>query len=114
MSALVKLKDGIMDLTEVEVLTFTGDLKAVVAKDEKEGDLINWSEVISLAKVEGTVKLVAATKVKIDGDSWFYVAENAPEDLKNAHIEATAAAQEYRIGVLQAFASLRGITVPSA
>lgn len=113
MSALVKLQEGIIDLAEVEVLTFTGDLKAVVAKDQKEGDLINWSEVIASAKAEGTVKLVAATKIKIDGDSWFYVAQDAPEELKEAHIEATAAAQEYRIGVMQSFASLLGIVASS-
>jgi hypothetical protein len=100
-----KLAEGAMDLTELEVLTFEGQLTAIVDNE----NLIEWDKLLEKAKTVGEVNLVAATQFKIDGDTLFFVAPDVPESLRRAHIEATAAAQQYRQGLVEAFADLLGI-----
>jgi hypothetical protein len=104
-SALVKLKDAALDLTELQVLTFTGTVEAVVKTD----GAMDWSKLLKEAKTAGAIELVAATKIEIDGDTTLFVAKGAPDALKQAHLDATAAAQQYRQGLVQAFADLLGI-----
>ncbi len=105
-SVLVELKKGAMDLAELEVLTFTGTITAII-KDEGTMD---WGDLLKKAKAGGEITLVAATQIKVDGDTTLFVATDAPEKLKQAHLDATAAAQQYRQGLVQAFADLLGIT----
>ena len=100
-SVLVELKKGAMDLAELEVLTFTGTVQAAVA-----GGALDWDQLLKKATSAGEIELVAATKIKIDGDTTLFVARAAPEGLKQAHLDATAAAQQYRQGLVQAFADL--------
>jgi hypothetical protein len=105
---LAKLEKGVLDLAELEVLTFTGELTAVV----NDQDAINWEELLKKAKTEGEVALVAATLIKIDGDTLLFFASEASahyEALKQSHLEATRAAQQYRQGLVEAFADLLGI-----
>ncbi|MFC2037592.1 hypothetical protein ACFLYD_06470 [Chloroflexota bacterium] len=107
-----KLEQLVDDLAELEVITLQGGLTAVVSSEA--GHLIDWTELLKNAKTTGEVKLVAATHIKIDGDTQLFVATNAPESLKKAHLEATAAAQEYRSGLVRAFADMLGSIIPSA
>jgi len=104
-SALVKLKDAALDLTDLQVLTFTGTVEAVVSAN----GAMDWGKLLKEAKTSGAIELVAATKIEIDGDTTLFVARTAPDALKQAHLDATAAAQQYRQGLVQAFASLLGI-----
>jgi hypothetical protein len=106
-----KLELLVEDLAELQVVTLQGELTTVVSKDE--GSLIDWTELLKNAKTGGQVKLVAATHIKIDGDTQLFVATNAPESLKKAHLEATVAAQEYRSGLVKAFADMLGSIIPN-
>ena len=101
--------DALKDVAQLEVLTFEGELKAIVKKEDDK-NLIDWTALLEKAEaVEGQVSLVAATQIEIDGDTKLFVARDAPEALKKAHLEATAAAQEYRRGLVDAFADLLGL-----
>lgn len=65
--ALENLANGVEDLTSLEVFTYTGEVNAVL---NKEGDGIAWDELFSKSKAnEGTLQLVAATRVQFDGDT---------------------------------------------
>ena len=105
MSALQALADGVVDLTELEVLTFQGDITAIV--DDKNA--IKWAELLQTAKAQGQVKLMAATQIKIDGDTILFTAPDIAENLRAAHLDAVKAAQEYRQGLITAFADLLNI-----
>ncbi len=102
-SALVELKEAALDLSELQVITLTG--KVELALNSANGT-IEWAGLFKEGQLVANVQLVAATKIEIDGDTTLFVAENAPEALKQAHLDATAAAQQYRQGLVQAFASL--------
>ena len=106
-----KLELLVEDLAELQVITLQGELTAVV--NDAEGSLIDWDKLLQNAKTQGQVKLVAATHIKIDGDTQLFVATNAPESLKQAHLEATAAAQEYRSGLVTAAFDLLGSIIPN-
>jgi hypothetical protein len=104
-SVIKKLEKGAMDLAELEVFTLTGTITALISNEGK----MDWSNLLKTAKTTGTIELVAATNIQIDGDTTLFVATGASEELKQAHLDATAAAQQYRQGLVQAFADLLGI-----
>ncbi len=102
-----KLGEGIADLSQLHVQTFTGSLSAVV--DPDSGSLIAWDQLIDEAKNAGTVTLVAATRVNFDGDTALFIAEDAPTSLLAIHQEAVLAAQDVRQGLAEAFRGALGI-----
>ncbi len=106
-----KLELLVEDLAELQVVTLQGELTSVV--NTGDGGLIDWDKLLKNAKTQGEVKLVAATHIKIDGDTQLFVATAAPESLKKAHLEATAAAQEYRSGLVTAAFDLLGSIIPN-
>lgn len=108
-TVLKKLQEGIMDLSEAEVLTFQGEIKGFITNSGNDGSLIAWKQLLEKAKATGEVQLMAATQVMIDGDTLLFMAPNIPADLRAAHNAAVVAAQEYRKGLIEAFADILNI-----
>ena len=102
-----KLGEGIADVSELHVQTFTGSLTAVV--DTDQGSLIAWDTVLDAARNQGEVTLVAATKVNFDGDTILFVATDASPTMLAVHQEAVLAAQEVRQGLVEAFRGVLGL-----
>jgi len=107
MGVFKKLGEGIADLSELQVQTMTGELSTAI-KSEDAKRVLDWQKLIKAAKTktEGSVRLVAATNVKIDGDTDLFVAESAPDRLLRAHAEAVEAAGEVRAGLIAIFKDL--------
>ncbi len=105
-----ELAEGIADLSQLQVQTYTGTINAHITDDGGGGSIINWKDLLTNSASEsGDVSLVAATKVNIDGDTDLFIASNAPTNLVTAHNDAVAAAQQLRQGLLEAFADVLGI-----
>ena len=102
MSVFKKLAEGVADLSELNVNTFTGDISGVVDQDT-EGSVLDWGKLLAAAKASGNVKLVAAIKVKFDGDSDSYYANDISKDMLDAHIAAVEAGQKIREGLVEMF-----------
>ena len=105
-----ELAEGIADLSQLQVQTYTGNIVAHIKDGEGGASIINWQELLTTsAKEDGDVSLVAATKVNLDGDTELFIAANAPTNLLEAHNDAVAAAQQLRQGLVEAFADVLGI-----
>ncbi|AKF86837.1 hypothetical protein SAMN05443572_102609 [Myxococcus fulvus] len=69
--AIEKLNTAVDDLVTLEVITYTGDVKHIInttgGKPTIDWDNLTTSSVGS-ATTQATIKLVAATQVKFDGD----------------------------------------------
>lgn len=69
--ALKKLEDAVVDFSSLEVFTYTGEVSSVL-KDtaDGKGKEIAWDELFDKSMANaGTLKLVAATRVQLDGDT---------------------------------------------
>ena len=65
--AIDQLKNVVVDLTSLEVVTLTGDLSASLST--APGSVIDWTAVLEKSKdPAGKITLVAATKINLDGD----------------------------------------------
>lgn len=105
MSFWSNVKDAITDIATLEVLTFTGEISASIkAQDgqngQVKGDILDWESLLTTAKAEGDVQLVAATKVSFDQDTRQFVATGAPQVLVDAHHSAVANATKVRQGMI--------------
>jgi len=109
MGVFKKLGEGIADLSELNVQTFTGDLTSVIDKPDTDS-VIDWTKLLKEAKTTGKVKLVASAKIKFDGDSDTFFAEDIPSDMLEAHLVAVEAGQKVREGLLNMFKELLNIT----
>ncbi len=109
MGVFKKLGEGIADLSELNVQTFTGDLTGVIDKPDS-GSVIDWTKLLKEAKTTGKVKLVASAKIKFDGDSDTFFAEDIPSDMLEAHLVAVEAGQKVREGLLNMFKEILNIT----
>lgn len=108
MGVFKKLGEGIADLSELNVQTFTGDLTAVIDKPTS-GNMIDWTKLLKEAKTTGKVKLVASARIKFDGDSDTYFAEDISSDILDAHLVAVEAGQKVREGLLNIFKDILNI-----
>ena len=108
MSVFKKLGDDVADLSELNVNTFTGDISGVV-DEASEGSALDWSRLIGAAKASGEVKLVAAARIKFDGDSDTYYADDIAKDMLDAHLAAVEAGQKIRQGLVAMFRGLVGL-----
>lgn len=102
MSVFKKLGEGIADLSELNVQTFSGDITAVLDKNTS-GNVIDWTKLLKEAKAAGKVKLIAAARIQFDGDSDNYFAEDIPADMLEAHLTAVEAGQSVREGLIAMF-----------
>lgn len=103
--AIDQLKNVVVDLTTLEVVTLTGDISATL--NTTGGSVIDWKKVMDNATAAGgkTVTLVAATKIDFDGDSTLYVtSQPVPAGLLDAHKAAVESGQKVR-AELVAFAT---------
>lgn len=95
------VREGIKDLTSLEVITLTGDVKSKIDDDGK----IKWGDLVNEAKnPAGTVELVAATHVKIDSDTVQFVTDTPHgnlEQLLQVHDAAVESAQINRQAVIE-------------
>ncbi len=107
MGAIMKLGEQVVDLAEMRVQTFTGDLKAEI--DSAGGSIADWGGLLDKAKASGEVRLAMDTAMEIDGDTTLFIADGLPPDIKQAHDNAVTGAREYRQGIIDAFADLLGI-----
>jgi hypothetical protein len=108
MGVFKKLGEGIADLSELNVQTFTGDITSVINQGAS-GSVIDWTKLLKNARTTGKVKLVASAKIKFDGDSDTYFAEDIPSTMLNAHLTAVEAGQNVREGLIEMFKDLLGI-----
>ncbi|MFQ5700536.1 MAG: hypothetical protein ACE5HU_01680 [Acidobacteriota bacterium] len=101
------LGDGIADLSELQVQTLTGELTTQVRSGDKD-NVLDWEKLIEQAKTEteGSIRLIAATTLKFDGDTNLFFAESAPERLIKAHNDAVESARKVREGLLAMFHDL--------
>jgi hypothetical protein len=66
--ALQGLANATANLTSLQVFTYSGDVNSVITPD---GGGIDWDQLFTKSKAtNGTLKLVAATKVLFDGDTY--------------------------------------------
>jgi hypothetical protein len=110
MSVFKKLAEDIADLAELNVNTFTGELKAVVGGSGAT-NIIKWDELLEKAAAGGEVTLVASTRQKLDGDSDSFYTRNPPTDLLETHKQAVEAGRQVRRGLIEMFGDLVGLTV---
>jgi len=108
MSVFKKLGEGIADLSELNVQTFSGSITSVI-DDTSEGNVIDWEKLMAQAKTSGAVKLVASTKIKFDGDSDAYFANDITPEMLEAHLQAIEAGQNVREGLITMFKDALGI-----
>lgn len=101
MSIFKQLENGLKDLSQLKVQTYTGNLSTVI-KDQA-GSPIDWENLMTTGIKDGTIKLVAYTNVKLDGNSVAFYEENIPQDLAQKHDLAVTAAQTYRTSLLKLF-----------
>lgn len=112
--ALRALKDGIGDLSSLEVNTYVGTLSADITA-KKGASLIDFETVVKKATTaSGTVTLAASTVIKFDGDSnQFFTSESIPQHVIEAHDVALKAGREVRQGLVSLFSSALGVSLPS-
>lgn len=68
--ALQGLANATANLTSLQVFTYSGDVHSILTPD---GGGIDWDQLFTKSKAtNGTLKLVAATKVLFDGDTYNY------------------------------------------
>ncbi len=108
MGVFKKLGEGIADLSELNVQTFSGDLTSVIDKSAG-GSVIDWTKLLKDAKTTGKVKLIASAKIKFDGDSDTYFTEDISPDMLDAHLVAVEAGQKVREGLLSMFKDILNI-----
>ena len=110
-NALSTLKDAVVDLTSLEVQTYTGDLDVVI---EELTDTTNFEEILKKVKAQGKLKLRYVTKINFDGDGLVLVPETAPPDhIREAHNAAVKAGHDTRMGLLTLFSEVTGLAVKS-
>ena len=105
--ALQKLDDAVTDLTSLHVQTFSGTLTAEIDRNQDFDTLRN---AISNAAAEGSeVTLVAESMLKFDGDSYNFVAEEAPPNLMTVHDEAVRSGLDARQSIIELFKDAIGV-----
>ncbi len=104
-TAIENIGNQIQDLSELEVVTYTGDVN--VAINAQTGEL-NWSQLkANAAAAQGTLKVVAATQLKFDGDSYtFQTNEELPRmaELLALHQQAIINSLQTRKSIIDFFA----------
>lgn len=105
--ALQKLDKAVTDLTSLHVQTFSGNLKAEV---DREQDFKSLRKSIESAAPESSdVTLVAESMVRFDGDSYNFVADDAPPNLMTLHQEAVQSGLDARQSILELFKDTMGL-----
>lgn len=113
-NAFKKLKEGIEDLSELEVQTYTGTVSATINEQAKD-NIIDWVQLFKDAEAEGKVVLAAATKIKADGDTYNFITDaEVPTSVLEAHQTAVEAGNQVRENIIDLFSDLIGIDTDDA
>lgn len=105
--ALQKLDDAVTDLTSLHVQTYSGKLNVDVDRDQ-DFDTLRKSLQNADSK-ESDVNLVSESMLKFDGDSYNFVAEDAPPNLMQLHNEAVQSGLDARQSLLELFKDSIGV-----
>ncbi|GAA0355104.1 hypothetical protein GCM10009092_19220 [Bowmanella denitrificans] len=99
-SALKSIGNGIKDLSQLNVRTYTGNIDAQISGENAE-------EMLNLARQNGQLKLVGLTTINLDGDVNQFISSDQEinEKLHNAHQSAVQASQRSREVTFNLFAS---------
>ncbi len=105
--AFEKIEAGIGDLTQLNVRTFTGEIKATAANlpvdPEKE---LTIGEFLAQAQAEGEIQVVGFTDMKIDGDIDQFITSKDYPFAVAAHNSAIQTGQQSRRAMLDLFTDL--------
>lgn len=104
-----RIVDFINDTVTLDVITLSGSIELVTAKDAASGDkeIFNWDNIFKKVQTgmqstaDNTVSIVAYTHAEWDQDSVNYVAKDADVKLVEAHGKTVAAAHESRLNALK-------------
>lgn len=101
--AVDKLGEALVDFSELEVITFTGDVTAILTTTGNKKS-IDWSKLLESASAQdGRVQLVAATQLKIDGDAYTFQTNAGlarQDDLLKIHAATLEASQRGRAAIV--------------
>lgn len=102
--AFSKLRDGLKDLSQLEVRTFTGDISAQIKGHTGKLDV---GTIVDSEVKKGTVKLKLYTRLDADGDSDHFF-DSGPIDpvIVESHASAFEMGQEIRRSYLELFGDL--------
>jgi hypothetical protein len=102
--SLQGLANATTDLTSLEVFTFTGDVNAVISDNS---NTLDWDQLLTKSRAtNGNLKLVAATRVKFDGDTRnFQTSEKLErlEELLKIHEQSVSNSVAARQALIQFF-----------
>ncbi|HVG58482.1 MAG TPA: hypothetical protein VNA24_08000 [Hyalangium sp.] len=102
--ALQGLANATANLTSLQVMTYSGDVNSVITPD---GGGIDWDQLFTKSKAtNGTLKLVAATKVQFDGDTYnFQTSEKLDrlDEMLRIHEESVNNSRMARQSLIQFF-----------
>ncbi|MEM0991087.1 MAG: hypothetical protein AAGK00_19640 [Pseudomonadota bacterium] len=108
--AFGKLKEGLLDLSSLEVRTFTGEIDLMVGA--VDGDADNFKKMLDEAKAEGKVSMKIYTRLDADGDSDHFVAASGVDDaMVTSHVAAFKMGQEIRRSYIELFRDLAERTI---
>lgn len=89
-----KIAAALDDALNLDVVTFKGTIQTAITDVEKPPTKIE--EVLKAAKTNGTVTLLASTKMSIDGDVLVYFDEKITADEAKAHAALVEVGQKAR------------------
>ena len=98
------IKDMVVDATELEVNTFTGEVKSFLstpAQGNKKVSLLDWSKIKTKIKTEANINLAASTQMKIDGDQNQFISNSITPSLMDSHRAAVEAGLQVRQGFVR-------------
>jgi hypothetical protein len=102
--ALQGLANATANLNSLQVYTYSGDVNSAVTSD---GGGIDWDQLFTKSKANsGTLKLVAATKVQFDGDTYnFQTSEKLDriDELLRVHEQSVQNSRIARQSLIQFF-----------
>jgi hypothetical protein len=101
--AIRELGNQVDDLSKLEVVTYTGKVDVAI----NAAGAIDWDGLKKGAKTNGDVKLVAATQLNFDGDSYtFQTNEDLPRiaELLALHQQAITSSLQARKAITDFFA----------
>ncbi len=103
MSLKLKIKEGLTDLSELQVQTFTGELSTEVIASGDGNAVLDWQKLIAKARAEttGEIELVAATNRKFDFDTDIFVSKSATSEQLEIHNNAVEAATKARQALVE-------------
>jgi thioredoxin reductase len=112
-NALRKLGEAIEDLSELHVRTMSGSINVTTGTEdtdsdggagEEDGDSgkVDMSAMKALAENQD-VEIVADTVIKFDGDAYYFINDDAPKTLIDAHQKAVETSMKSRQAIVEMF-----------